>query len=73
MAGIDNRKGTRYGPAKLDNRLSQKEQVILETINNWRVELTAGGKGVGEGKIQRGYLLGKWDIAIRFCNSNDAP
>ena len=48
-----------YSLTKLDNRLSQKVQVIKfieNTIKKWRVKLTAGGKSLTEVKILRGIF-----------------
>ena len=54
-----------YDPSKLDNTLSQNVQDIRriiklneETMENWRVELSAGGKSLAKVKIQRGIFQG---------------
>ena len=67
-------------PAKLDNKLFQIVRDSNEWINftektmgNWRVELTAGGRSLPEGKIQSGrYITGRCTITITICNRNDA-
>ena len=65
MAWIDYKKGLRYGPQswiilclkkyKISNEIIK---FIEKTMENWRVELTAGRKGLPEVKIQ-------WDIFHR--------
>ena len=41
------------------NKISDKFIKFIEkTMENWRVELTASGKGLAEMKIQRGIFLG---------------
>ena len=40
---------------------------IEKVVKNWKVELTAGGKGLAQVKIQS-YFPGRWAI----CGSDDA-
>ena len=52
-------KGIRYGPSKLMYKISGEIIKFIEnTMENWRVELTAGGKTIAEMKIQRGIFQG---------------
>ena len=65
MAWIDHKKSIWHGPAKLDNRLSQNvrgirwsHNVYRDTMENWRLELTAGDISLTGVKIQRGIFQG---------------
>ena len=46
---------------------------IGKTMKTWRVELTAGGKSLGETKIQKGIFQGDALSPLLFINCHDAP
>ena len=43
---------------KMDKMSNEVIKFIEKIMKNWRVELTAGGKGLAEEKIQRGIFQG---------------
>ena len=58
----DNNNNNNNNPAKLDNKLPQNVQNIInfieKTMKTWKVELTAGGRSLAEVKVQRGIFQG---------------
>ena len=53
-------------------KISKVIRFIENTMENWRVELTAGGKSLTKVKIWRGIFQENVLSPLTICNSHDA-